>query len=75
MDLQEVAAGVGEHRDPHRACIGRRTGEFDSALSQPAVLGVHVVDLEGVDRNPVPEEGILVGPRRRMRVTCSAWTI
>ena len=62
------AAGVGEHGDAHRPRVRRRTGELDSALAQPAMLGIHVVDLEGVHRDPVAQQRVLVGARRRMGV-------
>ena len=43
-DLDQVAAGVVEHRRGHAAQLERLLGEPHAQAAQPLKLGVHVVD-------------------------------
>ena len=61
-DLDEVAAGVVEHGDPHFADIGCGRGEGDAGLGQPLVFGFDVVDGElGQPANLGSRLGLLGG--------------
>jgi hypothetical protein len=51
-DLDQVAAGVIEHRGGHAAHLERLLGEPDAEAAEPLELGVHVVDGERGGRDP-----------------------
>lgn len=68
VHLDQIAAGIGEHRQSDRTRLRRLHGEHDTAFLQAALLGVDVVALERGGRNAVLHQRFLIRTGGRMGV-------
>src|SRR5690606_28625883 len=65
-DLDQVAAGVVEHRGRQGTHLRGPLGEYHVEVTQPVVLGLHVVDGELDHGYPVDRQRLPVGRHRRI---------